>query len=253
LISDPAITAEALGGLCLLALRQGDLTRSLELAQESVDLAMVSGDRTVIADAFNHRGGTKSACRDADDRIDFEEALAGFREVDDRFGMARVLQSLGMRELKDGNLAAARVWLHDSLDLGRDLPERPSYGTLLLGLVELLDGHVSTAFGAFRELLMAARHQRNQPFTAYSFLGMGLCATAAGDPHRAARLHGAADALFERLGEGLDPDLLGLRNSDHRQLRRSMDDDVFEAEYQAGRNLGTEKAVELTVEVDAAN
>jgi hypothetical protein len=52
------------------------------MAQEAVECAMASGDLGVIADAFNHRGGAKSVSGDSSDRFDFEEALAGFREVD---------------------------------------------------------------------------------------------------------------------------------------------------------------------------
>ena len=247
-IYDAALTAEALGGLSHMALRQGDITTALDMAQEAVDLATSSGDLAVIADAFNHRGAAKSACGDSSDRSDFEEALAGFRDVDNHFGISRVLQSLAIRELKDGNLDAARARINESLDLGRELPE-PSYTTLLLlGLVELLVGNAPAAFSAYRELLTDARRQGAQPFTAYAFLGMGLCATVADDPRRAARLHGAADALFERLGEALDPDLLELRTSDHGQLRRTMGDSAFETDYQAGRNLTSQSAIDLALQ-----
>ena len=247
-ITDPALMAEALGGLSGVALRQGDFATALDMAQEAVDLAMASGDQAVIADAFNHRGGAKSACGDSSDRFDFEEALAGFREVDNRFGISRVLQSLAVRELKDGNMDTARARINESLDLGRELPE-PSYGTLLLlGLLELLVGNAPAAFSAFRELFTAARRLDAEPYTAYALFGMGLCATVTDDPHRAARLHGAADALFERFGEALEPDLRELRTGDHRQLRRTMGDSAFEADYQAGRNLTSQSAIDLAMQ-----
>jgi predicted ATPase/class 3 adenylate cyclase len=248
-ICDRALMAMALGWSSLVALRQGNTTTALDMAQEAVELAIASGDLAVIAEALHHRGDAKSACNVSTDRFDFEEALAGFREVDDRFGISNVLQSLAIRELKDGNLEAARARINESFDLlGRELPE-PSYGTLtLLGLVELLDGNAPAAFRAYRELLAAARHGGSKPYTGYAFLGLGFCSTVADDPHRAAGLHGAADALFESLGEALDPDLLSLRTRDHRQLRRNLGDKAFEADYQAGRNLMPQSAIDLAMQ-----
>ncbi len=121
-MSDPALAAEALGGLSILALRQGDLTRALDMAQQAVTLATAAGDEFVIADQLNHRGAAKSACGDPSDRADFERALAGFRKIDDRFGIARVLQSLAIREIKMGNLVAAKTYINESLDLKREVP-----------------------------------------------------------------------------------------------------------------------------------
>jgi predicted ATPase len=247
-IGDHALMAKALGGSGLLSLRQGNITTALDMAQEAVELAMASGDRAVIADELEKRGQAKSACSDSTDRFDFEEALAGFREVDDRFGVSRVLQSLAIRELKDGNLATARVRINESMDLGRELPE-PSYGTLtLLGLVELLDGNTSAALHAYRDMLAAARRGGSKNATGYALLGLGFCATAADDPHRAARLHGAADALFEALGEVMDLDLRNYWDGDHRRLRRTMGDSAFEVEYRSGRNLAPQSVIDMAME-----
>ena len=248
-IGDRALMATALGGSSLTALRQGNITMGREIAEEAVELAMASGDPAVLAEALHHRGDAKSFCGDSTDRFDFEDALAGFREVDDRFGISNVVQSLAIRELKDGNLELARDRINESFDLlGRELPE-PSYGTLtLLGLVELLDGNSTAAFRVYRQLLAASRHGGSKPYTGFAFLGLGFCATMTDNPQRAARLHGAADALFERLGEALDPDLLSFRDGDHRRLRRTMGNSAFEAEYQSGRNLPLQSAIELAMQ-----
>jgi hypothetical protein len=240
--------AKALGGLSVVALREGNFTTAFDLAQEAVEFAMASGDLAVIASQLNHRGQAKSACGDSTDRLDFEESLAWFREVDDRFGIGSVLQSLAIRELKDGNLVAARARTNESLDLSREMAD-PSYGALiLLGLVELLDGNAPAASRAYRELLAIARRGGFKTAVGYALLGMGFCATLADDPRRAAKLHGAADALFETLGEALDPDLLNFRNGDHRLLRRTMGDEAFEADYQVGRNLASQSVFDLAMQ-----
>ena len=247
-IGDRALMAMALGGSGQVALRQGNVTMSFDLAQEAVELAMASGDVAVIAKELALRSEAKTRSGDSTDRFDCEDALAGFREVDDRFGISNALLGLTVLELKDGNLDGARARINESLDLVRELPEA-YYGTLnILGLVELLDGNTFAAVRAYRELLAAARRGGSKTATGHALLGMGFCATAAEDPHRAARLHGAADALFETLGEALAPDLLNFRKGDHRQLRRTMGDEAFEADYQVGRNLAPQSVFDLAMQ-----
>ena len=250
-IDDSSLTAEALGGLGLLALRHGDIEEALELTQKSVALAEASGNQYVMADAFSHRGAVKLVSGDSSDREDFDKALAGFRAVDNRFGIARVLQSLAIRELKEGNLIGARAYVNESLNLGQEMSSdgRAIHATLqLLGLVELLSGDTSAAYGAYRELLTEARRLGTQPFVAYAFLGIGFCASSTGDGRRAVMLHGAADALFERLGDALDRDLQRLRKRDHSHLRRTMGDAAFDTAYEAGRQLTSHGAIELAMQ-----
>ncbi len=247
---DSQLKAEALGGLSLLNLRQGDLSRAMILAEQSVTIAQVSGDPFVIADAFNHRGAAKSACGDSGDRADFDRALAGFRTVDNRFGIVRVLQSLAIRELKVGSPVAAKAYIDESLKIDEEMSVdgRAFHASLqLLGLVELLNGDSSAAFAAYSELLTMARRLGTRPFVAYAFLGMAFCATSIGDADRAALLHGAADALFESLGETLDLDLQRFQMGDHRHLRRTMGNNVFDSGYEAGRRLSSRDAIELAL------
>jgi predicted ATPase/class 3 adenylate cyclase len=199
-IGDRALMAKALGGSGFVAMHQGNITTALNLTQQAVELAIASGNQAVIAYQLNNRGQSKSACGDSTDRLDFEDSLARFREVDDRFGIGSVLQNLTIRELKDGNLGAARDRVNEALDLSQELPD-PSYGALvLLGLVELLDGNASAPSRVYRDLLAVARRKGFKTAIGLALLGMGFCATMSNDPHRAARLHGAADSLFETIG-----------------------------------------------------
>jgi predicted ATPase/class 3 adenylate cyclase len=249
-IGDPALEAEAFGGLSLLALRQGDLRRASELVQTSVDLARVAGDNFVIADALNHRGPIRSVCGELGELSDLEEALALFRELDDRFGVARALQNLAVLAIRQGDLAAARTHINETLRLRREMHRNGRIHAPLyyLGLVELLDGNTSAAHDAFDELLVVSRQMGTQPWVAYAFLGLAFCASSTGDYDRAAALHGAADALFEDLGETLDPDIQSFRDRDHLSLRaRHLGDDQFELHYKEGRDLKPRAAVSLAM------
>ena len=246
---DPAIEAEALGGLSLLVLRQGDIRSASEMIQMSVDLAEVAGVPYILAEAFNHRGQVRLACNDAEARADFDEALVRFQEIDNLFGIRWVLQSLAMVALKEGDFGGARANIEMSLHLRRVMHRDAGFHASLnlLGIVELLDGDIPAAREAFGDLLMVARHLGARPFIGFAHLGLAFCATATGDFSRAVLLHGAADSLFESLGEALDVDLEAYRQHDHRLLRRSLGDTEFDSAYKSGRSLTPEEAVSLAI------
>lgn len=178
--------------------------------------------------------------------------LALFREIDNRFGVARALQNLAVLALRKGDLAAARTHINETLRLRHEMHQngRILHASLYhLGLVELLDGNVSAAHEAFEELLVVSRQMGTQPWVAYAFLGLAFSASSTGDYDRAASLHGAADAVFEDLGETLDPDLQSFRESDHRRLRsRHLGDEQFEINYEEGRSLKLRAAVSLATQ-----
>jgi len=185
-------------------------------------------------------------CGESGELADLLEALALFREIDNRFGIARALQNLAVLALRQGDRAAARTHINESLRLRRELHRegRAFHASLYhLGLTELLDDNASAAFDAFRELLTVARLMGTRPWVAYAFLGLGFCASSTGDYHRAASLHGAADALFESIGESLDPDLNALRNLDHLRLHRLLGDMEFDSIYADGRGLSPSEAI----------
>jgi tetratricopeptide (TPR) repeat protein len=160
-----------------------------------------------------------------------------------------VLQSLAILALKQGDLTSARAHIEESLDLTPNVERdaRASHASLnLLGLLELFDGNIPTARDVYRELLVVAHRLGVQPFIAYAFLGLGFCAGALGDFSRAIRIHGAADQLFERIGERLEPDLEAYRQHEHRRLRRMVAED-FEALYLEGRGLATRDTIVLAM------
>ena len=81
-----------------------------------------------------------------------------------------------------------------------------------------------------------------------SLLGLAFCASFNGDDHRAAVLHGAADASLETVGEAHEQVGTEFRAHDHRRLRDAMGDAEFEVAYTSGRTLSQRDAVALGFE-----
>jgi hypothetical protein len=70
---------------------------------------------------------------------------------------------------------------------------------------------------------------------AYANLGLALVASRAGDAQTAASLHGAADAVNDRLGTQFDSLEARLRDADLTRLRAALGDTGFQSAYSAGQ------------------
>ena len=86
----------------------------------------------------------------------------------------------------------------------------------------------------FSESLRVARQNGHLVMLAYAQLGLALLATRNGHAETAARLHGAADAIHESLGNHVEGVESRLRYADLARPRAELGAAAFEAEYRAG-------------------
>jgi predicted ATPase len=199
---DSAARKWALMSLSQLAKVQGDLqtaTRATEDAlrrfREINDQIRVSGILVELADfarAFGEVGRARALA---------EEALAVRRELGYAYGIARALLALGNVELAAGDLIRARTLLEDALERFREeAPDGGNTGSALeaLGEVARRSGADARASSWFAEGLQLFARNGDEGSAAECLEGMACLAASGGDHERAARLAGAAEALYER-------------------------------------------------------
>jgi hypothetical protein len=96
------------------------------------------------------------------------------------------------------------------------------------------------------ELLAIAEHMRDKPLVAFVLVGLAECLAAQGEPERAARLYGAADAVFASVGMSFHP--LRASASFHEQYlnlaREQLGDEAFEDAQTQGRSMSFEQALD---------
>lgn len=237
--SDAALLSHCLGGLTVIARRRGDDKAALTLADEAVTLAQQTDDCFAIAEAFNHRGETRLAYGSAGASNDFSKALKNYRDADDLFGLVRVLQNLAALELKQGNLASARSYIDEALRVRKSIHGQGIVleSFVIAGLVALFEGDLAGAHDQFFELFTSARRLSARSLLPYALLGLGLCARAVGDDDRAASFHGAADRLFGTHGQLMDVDLARLRDYDLASIHEALGDKAFADAFEAGGSL----------------
>src|SRR5262249_35097114 len=137
----------------------------------------------------------------------FEECLAIVREQDDKQGIVGNLERLGQVALYRGEYTAARARLEEGLAISHILKNEDRIARILipLGQTLLTIGDLNSANMHLIEALtiMVRRSARSDIVRAMELLAS--IAAAQGDPARAARLWGAAEALSEQIGAPMWP------------------------------------------------
>jgi predicted ATPase/class 3 adenylate cyclase len=119
-----------------------------------------------------------------------EESTALYREVEDRQGLSRALNSLGHTAADLGDWRRAEALYREAGALGRELGDRERvFASLLnLGWASLCQEDYGRAAEACQEALVVAHDMKNKVGTAMVSANMGWVALGQGNPARAAEL-----------------------------------------------------------------
>ena len=241
-----AVRAKAMQEAGTLAWCQGDFSVATSLLEESLVLWRSVGDArgigwtlTFLADAVGDEGQMDRAA------ALYKEALALFRQLGDEIGIAMVANNLGVEAQRHGDLDRAETLFAQALELDRKHDNQSWVPLRLANLadVALLRNHAGEAAALFRESLEAARSLRHRAVCLVGIVGMARAAAATGQPRRAARLLGAAEAYGEAIGVSIQ---MGEREGFERavtQARGALGEAGLVAELAGGRTLPPEQAV----------
>ena len=205
-VSPTAERAQVLIGLGVLTADQGDFRAARALCEEGLAGARASGDEREVGSALAWLGHVVQD-EPALARQLNEDALEIARRLDDRLLAARVLNNLGELVRRDGDDATAGRYYEESLVLAREQGHQWRVAALThnLGQIDLRAGNAPAAALRFAESLGIFRSLGDQRVIAHCLAGLAGVAAVAGQPHRAARLWGAAETMLEGLGAHLDP------------------------------------------------
>jgi hypothetical protein len=196
---DPAGEINALYGLAAVAMRAHDATRTRQLGEEALAVALGTGDRR-LEEAPRHM-------------------LAG---------AARMA----------GDIAAARVLYQESISLNQSLgnDDRAVREQHNLGWMELHDDNVDRARGLFAAVRLYVVAERYWEFVPYAALGAAAIAARDGAYHQATRLL-AVVATALGANNQLDPDDALEQASLRDRLVAELGRETFDTEYTVGSGL----------------
>jgi hypothetical protein len=138
------------------------------------------------------------------------------------------------------------------LDISRDLGNKTGivFSLNSLALVEYLEGNYSICRETRTESLKLALELGHQPLMASGVMGLAQVRSATGDHLAAARLHGAADAMYENFGGATTGEEGRSSREDRAFLRMELGDALFEEAFEEGRHLSLEQSVTLATAQD---
>jgi tetratricopeptide (TPR) repeat protein len=207
-----------------------------KLVAGATDALMVGGMAAL------RTGDTEQAARLLQESLDLSES------AEDEQGAALALAFLGAIPLSQGDYEEAEEYCKRGLALARRSGNPLSmYPPLYnLALAAQGKGEYARAGGLYVELLGVAEQMQDRPLVAFVLVGLAECLAAQGEPERAARLYGAADAVFASVGLSFHP-LRASAAFHERYLslaREQLGDEAFQAARTEGRTLSFEHALE---------
>jgi predicted ATPase/transcriptional regulator with XRE-family HTH domain len=222
----------------------GEPGRASALAQEAVGRARQLGDDVLLGTclmAQAHAIGAAAA------GPLYAEAIA----CTERAGHVRLLRSLhnnaGVAALEMGDIPAARAHLEAAMRAAEAIGEPHPIPSENLGWVLRAEHDLGRARSRFCEALRTSRRIGANRGMAGAIDGLASLATDAGDWHRAAMLHGAAQALLDRTGVQLEPLDDRYRQESLGQARAAIGDEQVQRAYARGMALGLDQVIELAL------
>lgn len=236
---------KALGAAFTMAHRGGDYAAAQSLAEESLALAQQQGDLRDVGWSLAYLGMV--AAETGSDQLNlFHESLALFRAVDDRAGIAEVLNMLGEAKRLQGDFGDATELYEESLALWRELGDEQYIATILhnLGRVAQRQGDSQRAVTLLVDSLSRFQNLQINNGVALCLRGLAGVAVGIGRLEAAARLLGAAEALAERAGVVEDAADREQSQSALAAARAGLGEARFAAAWSAGKSLSVEAAIE---------
>jgi predicted ATPase/class 3 adenylate cyclase len=242
----------SLADLGFIATAQGRQEDARRFADESLAEAKAAGSETTMAAALHSLACTKLDVNEyGEARALFEQSLALRRKLGDKRNTANSLCYLGSVALLEGDYDGATELLAESLALGREL------GNLLIvsaalaneSLVALAAGEPGRAAALCNEALALSRELGDKRTTVECLHALAGVAALQADPLRAACLSGAAESLHAAIKAPRSP---AERMVGERFLpiaRAAVDDQLFEAAWAEGRQMGYDAAVGIPDEL----
>jgi predicted ATPase len=223
-----------------------DHGQAVILFEEALNLARESGSRweeLLSLECFGTRmlwhGDYQRAARP------LAEAVAGFREMRDLYGVAFVLEQQGLLAFMRGDFASAGQRLEESVSLGRELKSDIQIADTLIDLAQvgLHAGDSARAMAAVRESLTIYQRVGNLERVGQCLSVAAGVAQARGDLQRAALLLGATESQWHAFESYRYPLLMAEYNRCLPLARAAMDPAEFDRAWAEGQAMTTQDAI----------
>ncbi|SDB80492.1 Predicted ATPase [Raineyella antarctica] len=222
----PSLRCECLLVISWVSLLQGDHTDAPRYLAEAQALATELGDRRRLAEVQTWTGLVHFFTGDAAGAVPYyQRGIAELREVGDVAARQAAMFQLALCQIYSGDPAAGGATCEEILEESRRDQEAwvKAYALWVAGIVRWRQGDLAGVREYATAALRLQQVFQDAICTAHLMLLVGQVVMAAGEVRRAARLQGAADALWVLHGTGIDafgPGLAGDARESRERLFR---------------------------------
>jgi hypothetical protein len=142
--------------------------------------------------------------------------------------------------MKVGDLPAARAHLEAAAQAGQQIRYQDQDSMANLGFMLRAQGDPHGARSLLEAALRASRRNGGNRAMAIAILGLACLATDAADWHRAAALHGSAQAIHDQAGMHWEELEARFRQDSLDQARAHLGDEQLERAYTQGMTISIE-------------
>ena len=231
----------ALSSVCYLA---GEPERGLPAGQEAVQRARQLGDDVLLGESLTQYLLCDARIEPARAKSLFTEAIACTHRSGDHLFAYFLHNIAGIRALHAGDIPAARAYLQQAQAM-RAIGDENLHLSINMGWVLRQDNDPDGARASFDAALRMSRRNGDRFGIAYASLGLACLAADVGDWHRAAMLHGVAQAFLDRTGLPWEELETPYRRDSLDQVRAHLGQEQFEQAQIKGMALSSDQALDL--------
>ena len=247
--ASPAARAAGWLAVAGVAFGAGDFVRAQEAAGQSLELYRQVGDDHGAIEALIFLSLVSAEGGDYERAVELAAETRDLcRRTDEKAHLAGATANLGLYALMRGQAAEARAYTSEALEAFRSLGHERGIAFVLenLGVIELFDGRLDHAFEHLRDSLAWSRALGSPVGVVNALIGLAGVEVARGDPARAARILGAADALREESGAA-QLEALEARLLDHARgkIVEELGEQAFDHAWREGASLTPDEALAL--------
>jgi predicted ATPase/DNA-binding SARP family transcriptional activator len=245
LLGNEPLLIETLAALSGFYSTIGEPEQGISPGQEAVQRARQLGDDVLLGESLLPYLAGDSITDPVDARPLFTEAIAATQRSGDHL-VAYLLANLAAdNALIAGDIPTARACLDHAAQAVQAIGDEDIYLLFNMGWLQRQDNDPDGAQTSFQQALRISRRNAHRVDIAYTILGLACLAADTGDWHRAAMLHGVAQAFLDRTGIPWEPLETRYRQASLDQIHAHLGAEQSEQAYASGMALSPDQALDL--------
>ena len=246
-LRDDRLLVDALAMLCAACFFTADPDQGLAAGREAVERARQLGDDVLLGLSLMTYLLFSSHFEPAEATQLQAEAIACAERAGNHLLAWHLHNNASTWALHTGDVAAARAHLEQAARSAQAVGQDSDIISLNFGWIRRAEGDPAGARSAFETGLQLARRTGDGMGLAYASSGLGCLAADLGDWHRAATLHGIAQAFLDRLGGPWQELEARIRQDSLAQIRAQLGERAADRAFAQGSALGTDEALRFAL------